>query len=1261
MKKILLSFVMLFAAVSSQAAVGDDLTSKYLKNADFSAGTVMDNGICTYDYDMEKNSTVYFGQQAVEGWTAPTLSDNTLIDGRTDQLNARAAGLFGLSDPLADFNPFLGGGGYLAPEYASNGDATGQVLGLIAVWGAKLQYTQDVTLPAGAYTITIPTYNAGGTGTISSNLFGFIAEGGKAYTCTETSWGTIGEWADMTVTFYLEEETSGVISVGYTGPAGSGSMPHLFIDNVKIEEADAAPIIKAQVDALKESLLPLLEAGDELGVNTKDGWNVYNDDNATLEDVQKAIDAQKDINEKGMTDLTDFFINNAHFAQGSPVDCGVCTYDYDMPVNGVSRFGMQPVEKWTASSPSDNVQLMENSGSSPANPLNSRASGLFAVGSADSIWLGSKGDVVPATKANGSTEGNVFGFISVWSGTAYYSQHVTLPAGNYTITIPTYNERGTGTITKNMCGFIADSGEEYLAETKTFTVGKWTNETIKFSLDEETPGTINIGYVAANAGSGSMPHLFVDEFILKYNGLLDITPSLLALQGAVRTAENYTDGDFIYEAAIQKRLEEVAAAGQALINSGSTSDEDNIDAATAINNVLIEVNASVAEYEKFFNFLENDMAKAIEKYSEGELSELGESLSDKRDSYYDAYDGGEYTTAQIEEAISGLKTTIVNAVKEALESAAADGENHNLDISALFTNIDYAKSTVEGWQNETGTSAFLSRVQTAEVWNQSNFNVYQTLADMPAGAYEISTNGFYRSANNVNNYAEWEAEEVVGAAYLYAGGNKTLFHNVAEYAGEKDDNHTAGVDGDAETATLFVPNSNNNAHYIFYEEGEALNKVTTGLVEAGDLTIGVKGENLEGDAWAVWGAFTVIYKGAGEELILASLNEQIQDLIDQASEVAQDGIVASVDEAISKIDKAIEAGEDAQAASSVEEKTDAIAGLKAALSYAAECEPMMNKLMDAFNLYSTLLMDSEIESDDTTLETLLDDEISDPEDGAPSLEKIQEWIDAMPGAWIKFVCGQPEMKTASENSPVDVTAAIMNAGFEGALGDNAGASYWTRTRDGGNEGYEYGIYEFYNNNSFDIHQTLTGMTPGYYCVKVQSFYRAGSNANNVTAYVETPDSIPYVELYANEHATHVKNVLALEDIEESGYVAGEPFGVSGEVVVSYKGNENFTIANNRNSLQSYFEAGCYWNQLNCLVAEDGVLTLGLRKDAHVESDWCPYDNFELYYLGTTAPTAVESVKAADVATKAVYDLQGRKVSKAQKGLYIVNGKVTVVK
>ena len=96
----------------------------------------------------------------------------------------------------------------------------------------------------------------------------------------------------------------------------------------------------------------------------------------------------------------------------------------------------------------------------------------------------------------------------------------------------------------------------------------------------------------------------------------------------------------------------------------------------------------------------------------------------------------------------------------------------------------------------------------------------------------------------------------------------------------------------------------------------------------------------------------------------------------------------------------------------------------------------------------------------------------------------------------------------------------------------------------------------------------------------------------------------------------------------------------------------------------------YANYLLVYVA-DGRLTFGLRRPVSTvhSSDWCCFDNFEVYSLDKA--TAVSGAKA-DVETVAgkVYDLGG--VSRGsvgadgglpslQKGVYIVNGKKVLKK
>ena len=202
-----------------------DVTSTYITNADFSTGTPIGNHVPTYGKDMAGNNTTFYGAQAISGWTNASAG---VADNGYENCGIAGA-LFAYGG-----TPWLGGAGTPAPAPSGN---TGNAAGLCAVWGNRIQYTQDVTLPAGYYTIKFDVYNAttnNGSGKfITTNLFGFIADNGTAY-CAPNNTFAIGQWTPVAVSFKLDAATAGKVSMGYVGPGGNADMPHLFVDNVKI-------------------------------------------------------------------------------------------------------------------------------------------------------------------------------------------------------------------------------------------------------------------------------------------------------------------------------------------------------------------------------------------------------------------------------------------------------------------------------------------------------------------------------------------------------------------------------------------------------------------------------------------------------------------------------------------------------------------------------------------------------------------------------------------------------------------------------------------------------------------------------------------------------------------------------------------------------------------------------------------------------------------------------------------------------------------
>ena len=233
--RLLVALLALFVGGGSVSAQ-TDVTSTYLTNADFSQGTPITVGVCTYDKDKAGNNTEYAQLVPVEDWTIPENGD------------ARAGGLIAFGSGV-----WIGGPGYVAPATDSDGNTTGNILGLVGVWGGTAQYTQNakVNIPAGTYTMVIAVYNSvGGTSAFTKNLIGFKESNGTEHYASTTSYA-VNTWKYEFITFTLTEETSGTFSLGYQGSnVGSGNAQHLFLSGLTLFEGEVdAEAYEAQKEA----------------------------------------------------------------------------------------------------------------------------------------------------------------------------------------------------------------------------------------------------------------------------------------------------------------------------------------------------------------------------------------------------------------------------------------------------------------------------------------------------------------------------------------------------------------------------------------------------------------------------------------------------------------------------------------------------------------------------------------------------------------------------------------------------------------------------------------------------------------------------------------------------------------------------------------------------------------------------------------------------------------------------------------------------
>lgn len=1206
------------ASAQTQYTILNDFTSK-LTNADFSADSPLSGieKLATYDYDMPDNGagaggTGKFGLQAITGWTANIPSDNIKVmensksDARPDNANAKAAGIFAYNDDSSEDMGVGLGGSYYAP-YLSDGKTQG--VGLVAVWGAEAYYTQDVTLPAGAYMLVATVQNTSGTQAFDNRL-GFVVSDTEKYYSTHTAFDADTEWKTDTAFILINEEKTVKVSFGYksTG-AGSAANQHLYYDNIKLYEIDKTPLIKDQIDALKKDLLAVMETAEVNGVDTKAEKAIYDDDNATLEQVQKAID---DLNAKikeAQTDLSAFFLQNPHFDSDAPVEVGICTYAKDKEANGTQYSGMQPVSSWVSSMPGKDGP----------------ASGVFAIGS--KAFVGGKNFLAPDNLSDGSTEGRVLGLVASWTATTAYTQGVTMPAGTYTLKFSYYNAGGTQAIGKNLIGFKAGDTEYYGTST-TFPVGKWTSETVTFTLDEETEGEFSLGYTAANAGSDNMPHLFVDGVTLYYAGDMNIDPSLFALQAAVSSARKYQDMSDSFSAELSKKLEELVEKGDKLVSDNSDDAEANTAAANEINNLLPEIQKNITAYENLVAFQEGALADALAKYES--VTDLYGTLQYLNDDVEEVNNDKTWSTEKINETIASLSATIKAGVQKAFDDAVAGGDvpEGGLSISELYDQLGYTYSTSavsntnvpdKEWSYG-DASNFKTQYGTAEVWNQSPFTVSRTLKDMPAGTYTITAKGIYRNSDSQANADNYDPSKTPEAS-VFAGHAKTGLTNIATLTLTSDE----AIDGWLNINDAYMPNSQKAAYDLFTDADytAAIDKsglaksVSTVLTEAGDLTFGVKADKMDANSWVVWYSFDIKYSPIDADVLSNELAEAVKDAKAYYNENAEDNMntygATEAEKAIEKAENAI--GKDAETMAAAIKSVDAtIAAMKANVEAKAACEnayTALGEAAEAEDAQQTPAAVNAYNEANAKYESLAE----------MTTEELVSLTAELQHAAALFRI--PDYNGASDQNPVDMTCAIVNPSFEN---EEDGLKGWT-------------YYKGQDTQAAD-NSNATYTTEGVDGNKIFNTWSSDANMPEGGLYVSQV-------LKALPAGTYQLTALVASDIDKT---VGISAGSTAE------------------GAQEYGFAKVITNEKN--VGEDisAIFTVKEGEDITIKvsaHNWFKADNFRLTYFGSNSQKETTGIEGtADQAGDEIVSIvtaAGAKVNALVKGVNIVTYKNDVTK
>ncbi len=579
-------------------------------------------------------------------------------------------------------------------------------------------------------------------------MFSFTTTDGASFSGNVHSY-PVNTWTTQTISFALASETTGTIKIGYKASnTGSGNTPKLVVDYVKAmynnnytatlqSTIDRATILNARANDsdLADAIITaqgVLDAAD----NTVAYQTTIDNAVTTLRSAISTA-AAKVILLEG--ENVTFMFENADFESGTPVTVGITTYDYDAATNGTHYSRMQVVEGWTIA----------------ANG-NAKSAGIFEFG--QNPFLGSTGTQYQAPASGSATgEEKALGIVAVWQASAQYKQACTLPAGSYILEIPVYNTAGATDFAKNLIGFVEDGGTEHLATAKTYATGSWITEKVIFELENETTGYLSLGYTAANLGSAAMPHLFIDNVKVTYTSPI--------------------------AAAYQKYQDALSAANAAIANT----DYDNVTGSerTALQNAI---DATPEQTKEAYNGAADALDAARAAFVAAKAN-------------YDAFVAAKATfvpdltyaaaakKTTLEEAIAATATSsddaatkaaaITTALRAYYEShAKAEGVNDAVDYSSAVADANAEPNT--GWTNGVGTNQGQSYTNsdgttTAKYldggWAQNaaaNIDMTRTV-EIPAGKYLLTVKA--RGAVDLTEYTLSIAGETINLPHANGGSN----------------------------------------------------------------------------------------------------------------------------------------------------------------------------------------------------------------------------------------------------------------------------------------------------------------------------------------------------------------------------------------------------------------------------------------------------------------------------------------------------------
>ena len=465
-------------------------------------------------------------------------------------------------------------------------------------------------------------------------------------------------------------------------------------------------------------------------------------------------------------------------------------------------------------------------------------------------------------------------------------------------------------------------------------------------------------------------------------------------------------------------------------------------------------------------------------------------------------------------------------------------------------------------------------VSSTSGWSNGRTNSGQQYTDAPDNTYMDTWNGTL----NQYQYISLPAGHYLLKVATRADATLTASANVYALVGETNNSTTIHKEGDSGN---------------LLGNGWGWTYVPFSVSKATKVSIGFYSE-CGGSKWAGADDFHLYYYTSELAMKQAHLAQVVADANTWANKVTT----------TTALETALAAS--APSCSTVEECNTAISNLETTIANARATEAPyaeFNRIKACANSIKNVEYTLSVDGAYTTFTAAIPAQTTAAEE-ATTAAAVNTAINTLKAA-VKTYINAAEPKNESEY--FDITCLIENPSF-----DNNTTTGWTYTKTGGTNAAAYTCNEFFN-NTFDFYQNLTGLANGSYQLTVQAYSRPGDNGNaDAGAYKDYKDGTNNVtaELYVNSDASRVGNIYAYKGNTTGAKVEGNDFHCN----IS---PDDYWVPNNMQGASLYFaDEDVYKTEVAALV-EDGNLKIGFRDNTLTTNQWTIFDNFHLYYYGSS--------------------------------------------